>query len=82
MFGSPSKLMNILLLTFITLSILVHNKVAKFATFETYDQSDYETCPDQKNIMTKTNTKTKTMTNTFREHIQRAIIETCDLWDI
>ena len=31
--------------------------------------------------MTKTNTKTKTMTktNTFREHIQRVIIETCDL---
>ena len=37
---------------------------------------------------TKTNTKTKTMTmtmtktNIFREHIQRAIIETCDLWEI
>ena len=31
--------------------------------------------------MTKTNTKTKTMTktNTFREHIQRVIIETGDL---
>ena len=23
-----------------------------------------------------------TKTNTFREHIQRVIIETCDLWDI
>ena len=36
------------------------------------------------NTMTKKKTKTKTMTktNTFREHIQRAIIETCDLWDI
>ena len=22
------------------------------------------------------------MTNTFREHFQRAIFETCDLWDI
>ena len=32
----------------------------------------------------KTMTKTKTMikSNTFREHLQRAIIETCDLWDI
>ena len=37
-----------------------------------------------KKTMTKTNTKTKTMTktNTFREHLQRAILETCDLWDI
>ena len=35
----------------------------------------------KKIIMTKTNTKTKTMTktNTFREHLQRAILETCDL---
>ena len=34
--------------------------------------------------MTKTNTKTMTMTktNTFREHFQRALLETCDLWDI
>ena len=35
---------------------------------------------------TKTNTQTKTMTmtktNTFREPLQRAIIETCELWDI
>ena len=31
--------------------------------------------------MTKTNTKTKTMTktNTFREHLQGAILGTCDL---
>ena len=38
----------------------------------------------KRNIMTKTNTKTKTMTktNTFREHLQRAILETFDLWDI
>ena len=38
----------------------------------------------KKKIMTRTNTKTKTMTktNTFREHIQRVIIETCDLWDL
>ena len=39
-----------------------------------------------KKTMTKTNTKTKAMTmtktNTFREHIQRATLETCDLWDI
>ena len=32
--------------------------------------------------MAKTKTKTVTMTNTFREHLQRAILETCDLWDI
>ena len=34
--------------------------------------------------MTKTITKTKTMTktNTFREHLQRATLETCDLRDI
>ena len=34
-----------------------------------------------KKTMTKTKTKTKTMTktNTFREHLQRAILETCDL---
>ena len=38
----------------------------------------------KKKTMTKTNTKTKTMTksNTFREHLQWAILETCDLWDI
>ena len=37
-------------------------------------------------MKTKTNTKTMTMTmkmtNTFREHLQRAISETFDLWDI
>jgi carbohydrate-binding DOMON domain-containing protein len=36
-----------------------------------------------KKTMTNTNTmtkaKTKTMTKTFREHPQRAILETCDL---
>ena len=32
-----------------------------------------------KNTMTKTNTKTMTKTNTFREHLQRATLETCDL---
>ena len=50
-------------------------------TFETFDQSDELTRPDKKETMTKTNTKTNTMTktNTFREHIQGAILETCDL---
>ena len=35
----------------------------------------------KRNIRTKTNSKTKTITKTitFREHLQRAIIETCDL---
>ena len=38
----------------------------------------------KKKTMTKTKTKTKTMTktNTFREHLQWVILETCDLWDI
>ena len=31
---------------------------------------------------TKTDTKTKTMTKTFREHLKRAIPETCDLCKI
>ena len=50
-------------------------------TFATFDQSDEETWPDQKKTKTMTNTETKTMkkTNTFREHLQRAILETCDL---
>ena len=46
------------------------------------DQSDKETWPDQKKTMTKRKTKTMRKTNTFREHLQRAIPETCDLWDI
>ena len=35
----------------------------------------------KKKTMTKTKTKTKTMTetNTFREHLQRAILDTCVL---
>ena len=47
-------------------------------TFETFDQSDEGTGPDQQ----KTMTKTMTMTNTFMKHPQRATPETCDLWDI
>ena len=31
---------------------------------------------------TMTVSKTKAMTKTFREHLQGAILETCDLWDI
>ena len=34
------------------------------------------------NTKTNTNTKTMTMTNTFREHPERTIFETCDLWNI
>ena len=33
-------------------------------------------------VMTNTNTKTITKTNTFRELHQRAILDPCDLWDI
>ena len=50
-------------------------------TFETFDQSYEKTWHDQKK-MTNTKTKTKTMTKTFWEHLLRAILETCDLWDI
>ena len=31
--------------------------------------------------MTKTNTKTMRKTDTFKEHLQRAILVTCDIWD-
>ena len=55
----------------------------RFLIIETFDQSEEEPCPDQEKTMTKkkTNAKTKTMTktNTFREHHQRAILETFDL---
>ena len=36
----------------------------------------------EKKTMTKTKTKTMTETNTFRDHLQRTILETFDLWDI
>ena len=32
-------------------------------------------------ILKNTNTKTMSKINTFREHLQQAIQETCDLWD-
>ena len=52
-------------------------------TFQTFDESDEEKGLTNKNTMTKTMTmtmtKTKTMTNTFREHLQRAMLETCDI---
>ena len=50
-------------------------------TVETYDQSDEKTRPDQKKTMTKIKARQKTMTKTniFREHFQRAVLETCDL---
>ena len=37
---------------------------------------------DLTNKKTVTKTKTMAMANTLREHLQRAILETCDLWDI
>ena len=63
-------------------------------TFDTFDQSDEQTWPDQKKTMTidkdKCNDKDKDKykdkdndwESTFREHLQRAILETFDLWDI
>ena len=54
--------------------------------FETFDQSDEETWPDQQKDNDKDKYKDKdkdmTKTNTFREHLQRATPETCDIWDI
>ena len=68
-------------------------------TFETFDQSDEETWPDQKKDNDKDKDKDKdkdndkdkdilrtppkilTKTNTFWEHLLRAILETCDIWD-
>ena len=37
---------------------------------------------DRTKKKTMTTTKTMTKTNTFREHLQWVILETCDLWDI
>ena len=52
-------------------------------TFETFDQSDEGTFPDQQKDNDKDKDKDKdkamTKTNTFREHLQRATLETCDL---
>ena len=39
-------------------------------------------CSAKKMTKTKTKTKIMTKTNTFRERLQWAILETCDLWDI
>ena len=49
--------------------------------FETFDQGDEDTLYDQEKDNDNENTKTKTMTktNTFRDHIQRATLVTCDL---
>ena len=50
-------------------------------TFETFDQRDEETWPDQQKENEKDNEKkTKTMTMTFRERLQRAPPETCNFW--
>ena len=62
-----------------------HSQSDMAPTLETFVHSDEKTWHDQKKL-TKTNTKTKTMTKTktrtFWEHLLRAILETCDLWDI
>ena len=54
-----------------------------FETFETFDQSDEGTWPNQKKANEKDKYKDKDMTKTitFREHLQRAIPVTCDIWD-
>ena len=51
-------------------------------TFETFAQSDEKTLsiwPKWATTMTKT--KTMTMTNKFREHLQRTIFETFETFD-
>ena len=50
-------------------------------TFQTFEESDAETIPDQQkdNAKTITMAKTKTKTKTFRRHPQRVIPETNDL---
>ena len=57
-------------------------------TFETFDQSDEETWPDQNNTYLPTFIPTHLPTYpptylpaSFTEHPQGAIPETCDLWD-
>ena len=56
-------------------------------TFETFDQSDEETRPVQQkdNDKDKYNDKYKDNGKEFRQHHQRAVLETCDLrldtWD-
>ena len=66
--------------TVLKYTAMEHSK--RLVTIEKCYQSDEETWPDQKKTKTKTKTKTMTKTNTFREHLQWAILETCDLWDI
>ena len=55
-------------------------------TFETFDQSDEETWPDQRKDNDKDkdndNDKNKANDKAFKEHPQRVILETCDPWDI
>ena len=52
-------------------------------TFETFDEigkeTSYMTWPKKRK--TNTNTKTMTKTNTAKEHLQRVILVTCDIWD-
>ena len=68
-----------------TLENTFKERPQRLVTFETFDQSDEGTWPEQQKTMTmtKTNTKTKTKTMTkttrFREHLQRATPESCDL---
>ena len=50
-------------------------------TFETFDQSDEETWPDQKKDKDKYKEKDNHKANPSRKHLQRAPLETCDLWD-
>ena len=53
----------------------------KLVTFETFDQSDEETWPDQKKHW-KDKYKDKDNDKDITELHQRAILETCDLWHI
>ena len=49
--------------------------------FETFDQSDDETWPDQQKENDKDKYNEKEKDNHNEEHPQRTILETCDIWD-
>ena len=50
-------------------------------TFEIFDQSDEDTWPDQKKDNDKDKDKYKDDDKKFKEHLQGAILVTCDIWD-
>ena len=68
----------------ITTTVILHLQRAIFETFDLWDiwSEWWGNMTNNKKTTTKEETKTRTISNTFREHLQRAIPETFDLWDI